>query len=113
MNRIVNPHRGEIWLVNLDPTIGHEQAKVRPCLIISHDTFNNGWSGLVIIIPITSRERNIPSHIEIDGLPKRSFILCEQLRTVDKKRLGDKPLGLVTDNILRKVEFCLRNILDL
>ena len=49
------PSRGEIWFVDLNPVVGHEQAKIRPCLIISHDTFNHGPANLHIILPLTSK----------------------------------------------------------
>lgn len=49
--------RGEIWLVDLNPVRGHEQAGKRPCLIISVDLFNQGTSGLVVVLPITSKDK--------------------------------------------------------
>ncbi len=51
---ITKPSRGQIWLVDLNPTRGHEQAAKRPCLVVSVDLFNQGASGLAVVLPITS-----------------------------------------------------------
>lgn len=58
-------NRGDVWLADLDPIRGHEQAGRRPCLIISTDLFNNGPAGLVMIVPLTTRARNIPTHVAV------------------------------------------------
>jgi len=52
--RLIN--RGDIWLINLDPTIGHEQSGIRPALIISDDLLNQSLAELVIVLPITSKK---------------------------------------------------------
>ncbi|NCR44934.1 MAG: type II toxin-antitoxin system PemK/MazF family toxin, partial [Microcystis aeruginosa SX13-01] len=52
--------RGEIWLADLNPVRGHEQAGKRPCLVISADLFNQGASGLVVVLPVTSKDKGIP-----------------------------------------------------
>ena len=72
--------RGEIWLVGLDPAKGREQAGMRPALIISVDIFNHGPAELVVVIPITSKAKRIPLHVEIGppegGLTMTSFAKC-------------------------------------
>ena len=107
----VEPHRGEIWLVDLDPTRGHEQAGQRPALVLSVDDFNLGPTDLVIVIPLTSRLRGIPSHIRIDppegGLAHPSAVLCEAVRSVSKGRLV-RPWGRVSATSLERVEDCVR-----
>jgi len=70
------PSRGEVWTVNLNPVRGHEQAGYRPGLVVSADTFNHGLAGLLVIIPITTKEKGIPFHVIINppegaGCPKR------------------------------------------
>lgn len=88
---VVTPHRGEIWLADLDPTGGREQAGVRPALVVSVDLFNSGPSQLVMIAPLTRRDRGVAAHVAIlppeGGLAARSFILTDQLRTVTHERL--------------------------
>jgi mRNA interferase MazF len=111
-----NPVRGEIWLVDLNPTRGHEQGGRRPGLVVSVDLFNQGPAGLVIVIPITTKEKGIPLHVEIKapegGLTKRSFIKCEDIRSVSRERLVQR-LGQVTRSTLDAVEDRLRILLNL
>jgi mRNA interferase MazF len=111
-----NPVRGEIWLVDLNPTRGHEQGGRRPGLVVSVDLFNKGPAGLVIVIPITTKEKGIPLHVEIKapegGLTKRSFIKCEDIRSVSREQLVQR-LGQVTRSTLDAVEDRLRILLDL
>ena len=72
------PSCGEIWPVDLNPVRGHEQAGRRPGLVISVDGFNYGPAGLVVIIPITTKAKGIPFHVEVHppegGLDRPSFI---------------------------------------
>ena len=63
---MIGPARGEVWLVDLNPTRGREQAGRRPVLVVSVDTFNRGPADLVVILPITSRQKGIASHVAID-----------------------------------------------
>ena len=111
-----NSVRGEIWLVDLNPNRGHEQGGRRPGLVVSVDLFNQGPAGLVIVIPITTKEKGIPWHVEIKapegGLTKRSFIKCEDIRSVSRERLVQR-LGQVTRNTLDAVEDRLRILLNL
>jgi len=110
------PSRGEIWTINLNPVRGHEQAGYRPGLVISVDTFNHGPAGLVVIIPITSKEKGIPFHVAISppeaGVSKKSFIKCEDIRSVSTERLS-KCLGTVSLETLKAVEERLKILLDL
>lgn len=108
------PSRGEIWFVDLNPTVGHEQAKIRPCLVVSSDTFNHGPAHLHIVLPMTSKNKDNPLHIQaqlVEGkLEKESFILCDQVRTVSRRRFKGKGLGVVTKATLESVE-CIMGIL--
>ncbi len=113
----VTPLRGEIWLVDLDPTVGHEQAKKRPCLVISADTFNKGAAELVVVVPITSQYRQISWFVEVKlasgNLPKQSFIMSNQIRTVSIERFSKRALGIVTLNVLEQVDARIRILLCL
>ncbi len=110
------PSRGEIWLVGLDPTKGREQAGMRPALIISVDQFNHGAAELVIAIPITSKAKGIPLHVEVQppegGLTKTSFVKCEDVRSVSTARLA-KRLGKVSSQTIEMVEDRLKILLGL
>lgn len=112
----VQASRGEIWLVNLDPTEGREQAGTRPILVISVDGFNHGAAELVVGIPITSRAKGIPLHVEIappeGGLTMTSYAKCEDVRSISVKRLVKK-FGKVEAATIEKVEDRLRILLGL
>ena len=113
---MTEPVRGEIWTVDLNPTRGHEQAGKRPALVLSTDLFNQGPADLVIVLPITSKEKRIPFHVSIDapegGVKKRSFIKCEDIRSVSKDRLS-KRWGNVSMQTIAGVEDRIRILLDL
>ncbi|MBA3785482.1 MAG: type II toxin-antitoxin system PemK/MazF family toxin [Acidobacteria bacterium] len=108
--------RGEIWLVNLSPTEGREQAGTRPALIVSVDIFNHGAAELIIAIPITSKAKGIPLHVEINppegGLNVQSFVKCEDMRSISTSRLIKK-LGRVSSPTIDAVEDRLRILLGL
>jgi len=108
--------RGEVWTVNLNPVRGHEQAGYRPGLVVSVDIFNHGPAGLVVIVPITTKEKGIPFHVRINppegGVSEKSFIKCEDIRSVSTERLS-KCLGMVSPGILKGVEDRLKVLLDL
>jgi len=110
------PSRGDVWFVELDPTMGREQAGRRPALIVSVDQFNYGPAELVILIPITSRDKKIPFHVKINppegGLREISFIKCEDIRSVSKERLI-KFSGRISNNIFLLIEDRLRILLNL
>lgn len=111
------PRRGEVWLVDLSPTRGHEQAGRRPALVVSADRFNAGRAGLVFVVPFTTRARGIPTHVEVrppaGGLREASWARCEDLRSVSVERLIDRPLGVVPDEVLAAVGERLRLLLEL
>jgi mRNA interferase MazF len=78
------PKRDEIWFVSLEPVVGHEIGKTRPALVISNNR-NNLFAETVTVLPITSKSVFLPN--EETHLPKDSKVKCNQIRTVDNKRL--------------------------
>ena len=108
--------RGEVWLLDLSPTIGREQSGKRPALVVSENLFNNGPADLVIVIPITSQDKNIRSHIRIKkgeaGLTLDSFAKCEDIRSVSKQRFTRR-FGSVEDPTMRSVVETLRFLMRL
>ncbi len=108
--------RGEIWLVNLDPTVGHEQQGTRPCLVVSADPLNHGPAQPCIALPITTTDRGIPSHVRIDppagGLRQTGIALCEAVGSLSTQRLHQR-WGAVRPETLKEVERVLRFLLDL
>jgi mRNA interferase MazF len=110
------PRRGEVWLVELDPTRGHEQAGRRPALVISHDVFNEGPSDLVLVLPLTTRLRSIPVHVRVSppqgGLHAPSAILCDGIRSISRDRLVEC-WGPVSPTTLREASHALKVLLAL
>jgi len=103
--------RGQVFLVNFDPTIGAKAKKTRPALVVSND-LNNAHSPIVSISPITSNVKRIYSfEVEIPsskgGLRTRSKVMINQTRAVDKVRLI-KSLGRLQEDIMRQVDQALR-----
>ena len=76
----------DIYLVNLDPTFGHEIKKIRPCVIISPSEMNDFLS-TIIIAPMTTKSHNYPTRIKIHFQSKNGWIVLDQIRTIDKARL--------------------------
>ena len=107
---------GEIWLANLDPTIGSEVNKTRPVIIVSNDT-NNRHNNVITIIPITSNVDKIFSFevfIPKGGanLPKDSKAKSDQIRTIDKVRLA-KRIGVLSKKYIEEIDLALILHLDL
>ena len=73
-------------LVNLDPTIGSEVKKTRPCLIVSPNEMNK-YLQTIVIAPITSSSKNYPTRVEINNKETKGWIMIDQIRTIDKKRI--------------------------
>ena len=93
--------RFEVFLVNLDPTIGSEIKKTRPCLIVSPDEMNRHIA-TVIVAPMTTKGKAYPTRIECKFEGKTGHVVLDQLRTVDKRRLG-KRLGRIEKKTQQKV----------
>ena len=108
--------RGDVWKVNLEPVVGHEQGAGRPCLIISVDELNNSPAELAVVLPITSKGRNIPTRVPASppegGLTRQSYIQCEMVRTISAERLNSR-LGSISDETLAAVEKELKLVLGL
>jgi mRNA interferase MazF len=88
-------NRFDVYLVNLDPTIGSEIKKTRPCTVISPDVMNR-YIATVIIAPMTTKGRPYPTRVECQFQGKDGQVVLDQLRTVDKARLV-KRLGRLDD----------------
>jgi mRNA interferase MazF len=93
--------RFDVFLVNLDPTVGHEIKKSRPCLVISPDEMNK-YISTVIVAPMTTKGRDYPTRVSCVFQGKEGQIVLDQIRTVDKARLV-KRLGKVDTETRVKV----------
>jgi mRNA interferase MazF len=110
------PNRGEIWFVDLDPVRGHEQSGRRPALVMSANPFNLSAAGMVVLIPLSTKEKHVPLHVRVSppegGLREVRFIRCEDIRAVSMERLSRR-LGRVAPATLVAVENRLRLLLEL
>ena len=109
--RVIYPKRGEIYLVNFDPTIGAEIKKTRPALIIQNDIANR-WSPITIVAALTSQfeERLYPTEVLVKapegGLSVNSVVLLNQIRSIDGRRLVRR-LGALKQSTMDQVDRAL------
>ena len=99
----------EVFLIELDPTKGHELQKTRPCLVVSPNEMNK-TIGTVIIAPMTTKSHDYPTRVGLEFQGKRGWIVLDQIRTVDKSRLIRK-LGAIKSKKIQKVKEILREML--
>jgi mRNA interferase MazF len=117
MAKITPPVRGEIYLVNFDPTTGAEIKKTRPALILQNDVANR-HSPITIVAAITSKfdDNLYPTEVEIPagegGLKQESVVLLNQIRSIDCRRLAKK-LGNIENSTLKKVDWAIKISLGL
>ncbi|CAN5887415.1 type II toxin-antitoxin system PemK/MazF family toxin [soil metagenome] len=112
----MKPRRGEVWLVDFGEPVGREQAGTRPAVVVSTDALNEGPAGVLVIIPLTSSRRDLPSHVEIEagasGLDHTSYAKCEDVKSVSERRLVRR-LGVAGSGPLFEIERVLRYLLEL
>ena len=101
-------HRFDVYLINLDPTVGSEIKKIRPCLIISPDEMNRHIS-TVIFAPMTTAGKEYPTRISCTFKKKKGQIVIDQIRTIDKSRLI-KRLGTIDPNTQLEVIAVLQRL---
>jgi mRNA interferase MazF len=112
------PHRGDLYSVNLDPTIGAEIKKTRPCVVISPDAANQAGS-LVIVAPISKVEGKEVYFHEVlltkgtAGLSFDSKIKLFQLRCVDKRRLSANRIGVLPPDLIQRLDEKIRIVTGL
>lgn len=96
----------EIALVNLDPTIGSEIKKTRPCLIISPNEINDNLR-TVTVAPMTTKGRNYPTRVKVRHNNQTGWIVIDQIRTIDKSRII-KVLGIITAKEIRNCKSVIK-----
>ncbi len=99
----------QIVLVNLDPTVGVEMKKTRPCVILSPNEMNK-YLQTIILAPMTSSSKSYPTRIEVKHNKKQGWIVLDQIRTVDRIRII-KILGNLTDKEIAKTKEVIKEIL--
>jgi mRNA interferase MazF len=96
----------QIVLVNLDPTIGSEIKKTRPCVVVSPDEINDNLR-TIVIAPMTSKSRKYPTRIKVRHNNQEGFIVIDQLRTIDKFRII-KNVGLLSEKEILECKRVIR-----
>ena len=96
----------QIVLVNLDPTVGSEMKKTRPCVIISPNEMNKHLD-TIVIAPMTSSSKAYPTRVEVNHDNKTGWIVLDQIRTVDRKRII-KVFGNLSEKEFKNVKIVLR-----
>ncbi len=99
----------DIYLISLDPSVGHEIRKSRPCVVISPDEMNQHIS-TVIIAPMTTKSHPYPTRVPVEFKDKQGWIVLDQIRTVDKQRLIAK-LGQLRPSLIKKVKAVIQEML--
>jgi mRNA interferase MazF len=107
MGMVINQY--EVYLVDLDPTKGHEIQKKRPCLVISPNEMNHNIE-TIIIAPMTTKSHNYPSRVPLTFNEKQGWIVLDQIRTIDKTRLI-KRMGKVDKKQISEVKNILKEML--
>ncbi len=105
-----------MWLVDFGDPVGREQSGNRPAVVVSADSLNESRAGVVVVVPITTTYRGLPSHVEIDrgssGLDEVSYAKCEDVKSVSEQRLIGR-LGVVGDEVMFQAARALRFLLEL
>ena len=103
--------RGDIAWIDFSPTKGHEQSGLRPAVIISPLQYNS-FSNIVLVCPMTTKSKNHPFEVPVDGPDGKSFVLCDHVRSFDTiervKRLAGKVSELEVQEILAKISTLFR-----
>jgi mRNA interferase MazF len=112
----VSARRGEVWLVDFGEPVGREQSGRRPAVVVSADALNESRAGVVVVVPITTTYRGLPSHVEIDhgasGLDEVSYAKCEDVKSVSEQRLVGR-LGSAGEEAMFEAARALQFLLDL
>ena len=97
------PRKGDFVTVTFDPQSGHEQRGHRPALVVSNTLFNE-HTGLAIVCPLTSTDRDFPFHVPVINDPDVSgFVMVEQVKSIDFRARKAKRIGTASDGVLEEV----------
>lgn len=110
------PLRGDVWLVDFGEPVGREQGWARPAVVVSADPLNASRAAVVIVVPMTTTARGLPSHVEVDaqgsGLDQTSYAKAEDVKSVSVQRLLHR-LGVLPVERTMTLDIVLRRVLAL
>ena len=98
----------QIVLINLDPTIGSEMKKTRPCVIISPDEMNK-YLQTIVIAPMTSSSKSYPTRVEVKHNKTKGWVVLDQIRTIDRKRVV-KCFDTLSEKEILKIKTTIQEI---
>ena len=108
-------HRGEIYYADLSPVVGSEQGGYRPVVVLQNNK-GNRYSTTIIVAPISSKltKNPLPTHVMVENncLEKKSVILLEQIRTIDKQRIREK-VGFIDNKVMQQINEAIKTSLDI
>lgn len=108
----MTPKRGQIWWINLDPTVGSEISKQRPCVVVSHDTVNQ-HRRTPVVVPLSNSAKSFPPVVvAMPSAGPDSVAVVDQMRAVDKRRFVSAK-GFLSTNDLEALEAAIGRVLDL
>lgn len=97
--------KGDLLYVNLDPVRGHEQAGMRPVMIVSNNGFNRMCNGMYKVVPITSKVKKFPLNVDLpDDLPVHGQLLLSQEKAIDLKARAHKKIGSAPTSFIKEVD---------
>ena len=104
------PQSGDIVWIDLNPTRGHEQAKLRPAVVISPKIYN-GKTSLALMCPITSQEKGYPFEVVLKTKKVQGVVLVDQVRSLDWKALNAKYIAKASDSVMNAVREKLETLI--
>ena len=108
----MTPRRGEVWWAALDPTLGSEISKTRPCVVITRDLINQ-YRRTVVIVPLSSSpSAHPPIRVSVNCGGKPAVAVVDQIRSIAKERL-QKRIGVLTEAEMEAIGGALQQVLDL
>lgn len=112
----MTPRRGDVWLIDFGEPVGREQAGRRPGVVVSSDLHNEGPSGVLIVVPVTTTYRGLLLHVEIEpdgsGLHEVSYARCEDIKSISERRFIMR-FGMVHPHVLDEIGRTMRFLLEL
>lgn len=102
----------QVWWTDFDPRVGREQAGQRPAVVVGTDFACRLPNDLVLLVPCTTRDRGLPIHPFLAGLGRPSFAMCDQLKSVSRRRLVRRHSGALDEQSIADVRFVLRQMID-
>ncbi len=107
------PRPWQLWWTDFDPQVGHEQAGLRPAVVVGTQLACELPNGLVVLAPCSTTDRGLPFHPALQGLDRPTFVLCDQVKSVSVRRLVRPHPGSLRDGEIAAVRFALRQMIDL